>query len=270
MQDSPTGVGTVRESFDPIFKPKPNKATATSAHIKSSTTPLNLNSSTPSDDLKPMSAARPNPSLRFVTSEDNAKALLVKEAEAKAEQTAQDAKWRKLFKTLGYSDELLDRAAGIDPSAPKCDVCNRADIPGPLGEPHNVTYEHVQAVSAAQQKDQGPAQAHTLTPVVDRTRLGHKILAKHGYDPVNNPGLGARGQGITAPIKLEQNKDKSGIGIRPRLERNTATINPPAKKTMNAKECRRQYEKDKKRNAQLEKLFYSNSHDEFFDLLERK
>jgi len=321
MQESATGAGRVREDSNLVFKPEPNKATATSSaafarkhktspnakmtatwkvvgkggpaqtsqiHSRnriqgadnvqlgplspsaSPTTSLDLSSNTPSNDFNPVSAARPKSALQFFTSEDNAKALVLKEAEAKADQAAQDERWRKLFKTLGYSDELLDRAAGIDPSAPRCDVCNRADIPGPLGEAHNVTYEHMQAISAAQQKDNGPGRAQTLPPTIDRTRFGLKILAKHGYDPVNNPGLGVRGQGITAPIELEQNKDKAGIGTRPRPDYNRTTVNKPVKKTMNVKECRRQHERDKKRNAQLEKLFYSNNHDEFFELLERK
>lgn len=246
----------------------------------------------PSDSQQvPVQPARPKSNVQFVTSEDNAKALLVREAQAKAEearvkalQAKDQADFMKLYKEgFGFTDEQIARATGHDPNAPTCDICKRSVIPGPCGEPHEETVQHKQAVEARKKgqlaaemtklaallADDFPASAPTQSSSSSAPlSFGARILAKHGYDSTQNLGLGAKGQGITAPIELQQKNDKLGIGIKPVAKKPITSVSmgiaPQGvgkKKTFDAKEMRKLREKEKQWGQHLQSLFMSNYDD---------
>lgn len=188
---------------------------------------------------------RPKSAVQFVTSADNLKLRLAEAEKRRRQEVAKEAELQLLYKSLGYSDEILRKAAEMDAAATK----------------------------ANEQIRLRTQQIHSAPPAVDRSRFGLRILAKHGYDAKSGRGLGAQEQGITTPIELAQKLDKTGIGITPRAptpkKEPTASVPPGVKKSMNAKECREQAAREKKRAATLEKLFYSDRHDEFFHELEK-
>jgi hypothetical protein len=234
---------------------------------------------------------RPKSSLQFVTSEDNTKALLAQKAQAnadeargKAEKARQQADFMKLYKEgFGFTDEQIARAIGFDPNAPTCDICKRSIIPGPCGEPHEDTVQHKQAVEA---QGKGKLRAEMVefaaglaaefpasVPIQSSSpsvplSFGARMLAKQGYDSSQNLGLGAKGQGITAPIELQQKNDKFGIGIKPAVKKpvqitpnGAAPQGVTKKKTFDAKEMRKVKEKERQWSQHLQSLFMS-SHDD--------
>lgn len=258
--------------------------------VKRKQTPDDISS--PSNS-QPMLDPRTHPksSLHFVTSEDNAKALLAQKAQAevdeareKAEKARQQADFMKLYKEgFGFTDEQIARATGFDPNAPICDICKRSIIQGPCGEPHEDTVQHKQAVEA---QDHGKLKAEmaefaaglaaefpasvpiqSSSPSVPLS-FGARMLAKQGYDSSQNIGLGAKGQGITTPIELQQKNDRFGIGIKPAVKEpvqmtpnGAAPQGVTKKKTFDAKEMRKVKEKERQWSQHLQSLFMSRNDD---------
>src|SRR5256714_4412151 len=90
---------------------------------------------------------------------------------------------------------------------------------------------------------------------LDRKHVGLKYLSSYGWDPDSRQGLGAKGEGIRAPIKAKIKKDTSGLGIDVRGDRKVQKKKPPLV-LLNAKQIRQQELEGKKREAQLREAFY--------------
>lgn len=106
---------------------------------------------------------------------------------------------------------------------------------------------------------------------VDRGRRGLRYLQSYGWDPDARAGLGARGEGITAPIKAREKRDTAGLGLVEAMRREAeATGGDPARvrervaarvekeRKLGAKEVREMEEQKRKRGERLMRMFHEN------------
>lgn len=132
---------------------------------------------------------------------------------------------------------------------PTCGICG-----GPLKE--------------ANERDHFLSPAHQLalpemhTPSgIDRTRLGLKVLERHGFDVDARKGLGADGQGMLFPIVPKEKRDKLGLGVNTKLverrEKEKEEL-APKKAMLDAGKVRKLADVEKKRHAQLQNMFYGD------------
>ena len=121
----------------------------------------------------------------------------------------------------------------------------------------------------------GPASSPNR-PAPPSEPYGLRLLKAKGWDPDSGKGLGARGDGIRIPIKAVPKNDTAGVGVDTKKLRAEGrkildSIESGKVKKMNAKECRQQHDRDKKRQRELERAFNGNGDpDEFFRILGRK
>lgn len=107
--------------------------------------------------------------------------------------------------------------------------------------------------------------AHSHPPShLDRRRTGLKYLQGYGWDPDARKGLGARQEGILAPVKTKQKNDTVGIGIEEIYEdvdtnskrmRKSQNIQQDVVK-LNAKAVREMETEKSKRAERLRQSFY--------------
>lgn len=100
---------------------------------------------------------------------------------------------------------------------------------------------------------------HSHPPsAIDRSRKGLAYLESYGWDPDARQGLGLAGQGIQYPIKVKQKDDTLGLGlVIPKEIRDRVTKKQKPEK-LNAKECRKMAEEDKKRTEKLRRQLFSS------------
>ncbi|KAJ4354569.1 uncharacterized protein N0V89_006306 [Didymosphaeria variabile] len=94
---------------------------------------------------------------------------------------------------------------------------------------------------------------------IDRTRLGLKLLQRHGFDVDARMGLGATGQGMLFPIVPKEKRDKLGLGVDKKLvdkERREAL--PPKGTTLDAGQVRKLATQQKKKHEKLQSMFYGD------------
>ncbi|CAI0654377.1 unnamed protein product [Colletotrichum noveboracense] len=99
---------------------------------------------------------------------------------------------------------------------------------------------------------------HSHPPsALDRTRMGLTYLSSHGWDPDSRKGLGAAGQGRQYPIKTKQKEDKYGLGLE--IPKTLAgRIEKKKPQTLDAKQCRKKADEDKKKSEKLRQMFYGS------------
>lgn len=87
-------------------------------------------------------------------------------------------------------------------------------------------------------------------------------MSSYGWDPDSRQGLGAKGEGIRAPIKGKVKNDTSGLGIDGRgVGTGQKQKTPPVR--LNAKQVRQQEADRKKREARLRDAFYGKDLEEY-------
>lgn len=84
-----------------------------------------------------------------------------------------------------------------------------------------------------------------------------KYLTSYGWDPDSRLGLGAKGEGILAPVKAKVKSDTVGLGVvfpkgvdKRKMEKKVEKLD--------AKRVRKMEEEGKKRRERLQELFYRN------------
>ncbi len=102
---------------------------------------------------------------------------------------------------------------------------------------------------------------------LDREHVGLKYLSSYGWDPDARLGLGAKGEGIRAPIKAKRKGDTSGLGVDLKDEDGAKVQNKKVKEVpivrLNAKQVRQQEAEGKRREANLRDAFYGRDLEEY-------
>lgn len=94
---------------------------------------------------------------------------------------------------------------------------------------------------------------------IDRTRLGLKVLQKHGFDVDARMGLGATGQGMLFPIVPKEKRDKLGLGVDKKVvEREMKKAAPPKGVKLDAGQVRKLAVQQKKKHEELQRMFYGD------------
>lgn len=127
-----------------------------------------------------------------------------------------------------------------------CSVC-RLPITQATTRPHASTIAHQVCLP------------HSHAPSsLDRARKGFAILSSYGWDPDQRRGLGARGaEGRLYPVKAREKKDTHGLGMNEDNGRMRTRREEKVRK-LGAGEIRKLYEKDGKKRARLQRMFYAN------------
>ena len=92
---------------------------------------------------------------------------------------------------------------------------------------------------------------------LDRTRTGLKYLSSYGWDPDSRLGLGAKGEGIRAPIKGKIKNDTVGLGVK-QGQKKRQMIEKKEVLKLDAKGLRKKEVEEKKRREKLQELFYGS------------
>lgn len=207
----------------------------------------------------------PNPQTAIGLSKPGVNAVTRQKRDVTAEagvaiQQEQSKEWKKRLSAIIFPN--------TDTAVPICDVCGEPKKPTTDDKPHELSWSHQLALPREKPKGSN-----------DRMRFGFRQLEKHGYDPEERPGLGAQGQGITKPLALTLKRNKLGLGHStntkqpveaPQLHKNARTpaeTQAKVHKPMNAKECKKQYEEEKKKAEKFRNLFYSDNHEELFNMI---
>jgi hypothetical protein len=94
---------------------------------------------------------------------------------------------------------------------------------------------------------------------IDRTRLGLKLLQRHGFDVDARMGLGATGQGMLFPIVPKEKRDKLGLGVDKKVvEREKKEALAPKGVTLDAGKMRKLAAEQKKKHERLQSMFYGD------------
>lgn len=141
----------------------------------------------------------------------------------------------------------------VNRNPPLCSICHLPfSAPDPVAASGTGSAKSFHESSIAHQV----CLTHSHPPShLDRERVGLKYLSSYGWDPDSRQGLGAKGEGIRAPIKAKVKKDTSGLGIDVREGRKVQKQKPPLVR-LNAKQIREQEVEGKKREARLRDAFY--------------
>lgn len=127
---------------------------------------------------------------------------------------------------------------------PICEICNLPlnSDPATSLAPHESSLVHQLCL------------AHSHPPShLDRARHGLKYLSSYGWDPDSRLGLGARGEGIRAPLKGAVKNDTVGLGVK-----KGQVLGKKVVRRLNAKGVRRKDDEDRKRGERLQEMFYGN------------
>ena len=94
---------------------------------------------------------------------------------------------------------------------------------------------------------------------IDRTRLGLKLLQRHGFDVDARMGLGATGQGMLFPIVPKEKRDKLGLGVdKKAVERERKEALAPKGATLDAGQTRKLAAQQKLKHEKLQSMFYGD------------
>ena len=97
--------------------------------------------------------------------------------------------------------------------------------------------------------------AHSHPPShLDRSRHGLKYLSSYGWDPDSRLGLGAKGEGIKAPLKGVMKNDTVGLGVKKGQVREKKLV-----RRLDAKGVKRKDDEDRRRGKRLQEMFYGNA-----------
>ncbi|KAL2111438.1 hypothetical protein VUR80DRAFT_10103 [Thermomyces stellatus] len=143
-------------------------------------------------------------------------------------------------------------------AAPKqtCPVCNVALDESSDLQKHEASIPHQVALS------------HSHPPSsIDRSRMGLSYLSSFGWDPDARRGLGAEGQGIRDPIKVQPKDDTLGLGAVIPQEFIEKAKEPKPKK-LSIKDLRKREAEEKRKADRLRDLFYRS--DDVLRHLERE
>ncbi|KAL0944634.1 g-patch domain-containing protein [Colletotrichum truncatum] len=99
---------------------------------------------------------------------------------------------------------------------------------------------------------------HSHPPsALDRSRMGLTYLTSHGWDPDSRKGLGSTGQGMQYPLKTKPKENNFGLGLEvPKELKGRVEKKKPQK--LDAKQCRKKAEDDKKKAERLRQMFYGS------------
>lgn len=131
-----------------------------------------------------------------------------------------------------------------------CEVCSlpidaSGDVSLSASMSHESTIAHMVCLT----------HSHPPSPL-DRSRLGLKYLSSYGWDPDSRQGLGAKGEGIKAPIKAKVKNDTVGIGVKTKGIKN---YQDPKVERMNAKQVWKKDMEDRRKRERLQEMFYRNN-----------
>lgn len=146
------------------------------------------------------------------------------------------------------ADEPYRRSTSQPSAAPRqiCPVCNVPLDEGSDFQKHEASIPHQVALS------------HSHPPsAIDRSRMGLSYLSSFGWDPDARRGLGAEGQGIRDPIKVQPKDDTLGLGVVIPQEFIDKAKEPKPKK-LSIKDLRKREAEEKRKSERLKDLFYRN------------
>lgn len=135
----------------------------------------------------------------------------------------------------------------VDTEDTICDICNLpitsdSDTSLVPSKPHEASLVHQLCL------------AHSHPPShLDRSRHGLKYLSSYGWDPDSRLGLGAKGEGIKAPLKGVMKNDTVGLGIK-----KGQVVGKKVVRRLDAKGVRRKDDEDRRRGKKLQEMFYGN------------
>jgi hypothetical protein len=99
--------------------------------------------------------------------------------------------------------------------------------------------------------------AHSHPPShLERSGMGIKYLTSCGWDPDGRRGLGARGEGMRAPIKATVKNDTAGLGLQLK-ERSEKAVGKRVER-LDAGKLRKRDAKERRKAERLRQLFYGN------------
>lgn len=138
----------------------------------------------------------------------------------------------------------------VEPEAIVCDICHIVikddeESVSANGKSHETTIAHQYCL------------AHSHPPShLDRNRKGLQYLSSYGWDPDGRVGLGARENGILAPIKVKIKNDTVGLGVKRMgtLEQERRTVNKEQR--LDAKKVRKNEYDKRKIHQHLQDAFY--------------
>lgn len=129
-----------------------------------------------------------------------------------------------------------------------CSICNLPLNPDPntspaTSKPHESSLVHQLCL------------AHSHPPShLDRSRHGLKYLSSYGWDPDSRLGLGAKGEGIKAPLKGVMKNDTVGLGVK-----KGQVVGKKVVRRLDAKCVRRKDDEDRRKGQKLQQMFYGNA-----------
>jgi hypothetical protein len=134
---------------------------------------------------------------------------------------------------------------------PQCGIC---------GEPVKETDHRIHYLSPAHQ---AALPREPIPSAIDRTRMGLKYMAKHGYDVDARVGLGAAGQGMLFPLVPKEKRDKFGLGIDKKEHEQRKTLGGASRADvkegrLDAGKVRKLAQVEKRRHDKLQRQFYGN------------
>lgn len=162
-----------------------------------------------------------------------------------------------LQKEPGSKADVVDEPSSTE-SKPKsktretpvvCDVCGQSLLEA---DSHATSIAHQICIK------------HSHPPShLDRSHVGLRYLQDHGWDPDSRRGLGARQEGIRAPIKAKEKHDSAGLGLYATSEDTDIHVRQKKKKIkeepivkLNAREVRRIEEEKSRRVEKLRQSLY--------------
>ena len=103
--------------------------------------------------------------------------------------------------------------------------------------------------------------AHSHPPShLDHNSAGLKYLSNYGWDPYSRVGLGARADGIRAPVRSKLKNNTVGLGVK---LQDCTKAQKRAPIRLNAKQTRKQEADGKRREAMLRQTFYGKVLEEY-------
>ncbi|KAF6833459.1 G-patch domain-containing protein [Colletotrichum plurivorum] len=147
----------------------------------------------------------------------------------------------------------------------RAQVCAVCDLPVSAGDAVKELGEGSsrEGASARQKHEASIAHQVCLThshppSALDRSRMGLNYLSSHGWDPDSRKGLGAAGQGLQYPLKTKPKENKLGLGLEVPKELKGKIEKKKKPRTMDAKQCRKKADEDKRKAERLRQMFYGS------------
>ena len=156
----------------------------------------------------------------------------------------------------------LSAAASAEANQPLCPICHL-----PLSAPNPGTSTAITSNAVKVSHESSIAHqvclTHSYPPShLDREHVGLRYLSSYGWDPDSRQGLGAKGEGIRAPVKGKIKNDTSGLGVEPISGGTTQRPKQPVVR-LNAKQVREQEAAAKKTEAILRDVFYGKDLEQY-------